>query len=113
MSTNKQEWIQNGIFIVFFVVAVILFMTGNSKIAWIVIMTGVVIIGFLLISQKRKQDKSDRSLDQREVAQFKTMFSEKSLNELKAIYAKRLTDEYRSETIEAVRQILVERRELT
>ena len=112
MSTNKQEQIQTGIFIIFFIVAVILFMTGNAKIALIVIVIGVVILGFLLVSQKRKQDKSAGTLDQKDVAQFKTSFSEKSTKELISIYVKRGTDEYRSEAIEAVRQILVDRKEL-
>jgi cell division protein FtsW (lipid II flippase) len=113
MSTNKQEWIQNGIIIVFFVVAAVLFLTGNAKISLIVIMIGVVILGFFLVSQKRKKDKSAGTLDQRDVAQFKKSFSEKATGELKTIYAKRVTDEYQDEAIEAARQILVERRELT
>jgi hypothetical protein len=112
MSTYNKGQIQNGIFIVFFVVAAILFLTGNVKIAWVVIVIGAVIIGFVLVSQNRKQDKSAPTLDQDDVTQFKISFSEKSTKELIAIYVKRGTDEYRAEAIEAVRQILVERKEL-
>jgi cell division protein FtsW (lipid II flippase) len=112
MNTNKQALIQNGILIVFFTVAAILFLIGNANIAWIVIVIGVVILGFFLVSQKRKTNKSAGTLDQKDVAQFKTSFSEKSTKELIAIYAKRVTDEYQDEAIEAVRLILMERQEL-
>jgi ABC-type bacteriocin/lantibiotic exporter with double-glycine peptidase domain len=112
MGTYNKGQIQNGIFIFFFVVAAILFLTGNAKIAGIVIVIGAVIIGFILLSQKRKRDRSAQPLDQKEVAKFKTLFSQKLSGELKAIYAKRVTDEYQAEAIEAVRKILVERSEL-
>jgi hypothetical protein len=113
MSRHNQDWIQNGILVAFIVVAAILFLTNNAKIAWLVIVIGVVTLGILLVSRMRKRDKSARTLDQKDIAQFKILFSEKSAGELKTIYAKRATDEYQDEAIEAVRQILVERRELT
>jgi cell division protein FtsW (lipid II flippase) len=112
MGANKQCQIQTGSFIVFFVVALILFLTGKSKIAWIIIVIGVIILGFAFIIQRVKQDKLGQDLDYKDVAQFKKSFSSFSTGDLKAIYAKRVTDEYQDEAIEAVRQILAERQEL-
>jgi hypothetical protein len=112
MSKNAEKMTMIGILFFLAVIAVTLFILGNFKIAWIIIIIGAAILGILLV-YKGRSGKLTLSLDQTDVMQFKSMFSEKSSKELKAIYAKRLNGEYRDEAIEAVRQILVERRELT
>jgi len=74
------------------------------------------IIGALsfLLRKTGAHDKtraSGEKVDEKDIVQLKTSFSEKSTDELKTIYAKRDTDEYRPEAIEAVRRILTERGE--
>jgi hypothetical protein len=57
MSARTQGQIPTGISIAFAVVTAILFQTGNAKVAWVVIVVGAVILGLVLASQKRKEDK--------------------------------------------------------
>jgi len=59
-STIRQ--IPTGISIAFAAITAILFQTGNSKVAWVVIIVGAVILGLVLGNQKRNQDReSDKN----------------------------------------------------
>ncbi len=49
--------IPTAISVAFAAITAILFQTGNSKVAWVVIIVGAVILGLALGRQKRKQDK--------------------------------------------------------
>ncbi len=81
---------------------------------------GLGILGVLLIlyqvssDRKRKpqQEEAKRALDEKDIAQLGASFAERATDELKAIYSKSATDEYRTEAIEAVRRILTKRGEL-
>ncbi|MDP2647282.1 MAG: hypothetical protein Q8P24_20305 [Desulfobacterales bacterium] len=58
------------------------------------------------------ESKRQEPINEKDLAQLSETFSSRSNEDLKAIYAKRDTDEYRQEAVETVRRILVGRGEL-
>lgn len=57
LSANAQGQIPTGTSIAFAFVTAMLFRTGNAKVAWVVIVVGALVLGFILRNQKRKQEK--------------------------------------------------------